>query len=335
MPKLLPEVFVSSAALASWVSREVKHGRLRKLGSRIYSTNLKENPEVLVRRHAWFLVEALFPGAVIVDRTALEHRPASDGSVFIVSNKKRSVSLPGLSIHPRKGHAPLEEDKLFMGGLYLSCPARAYLENMRYSRTRKGSIARTVSRKEIEERLEILLQSAGEDALKTLRDDARRLSATLDLKKEFRILDTIIGSLLGTRKARLSSSIALARAQGIPYDPKRLDLFQKLYEALANTSTEIRPPHTDTFLPFFEAYFSNFIEGTEFEIEEAASIIFDGKIPQDRPTDAHDIISTYQIVSSRTEMRKIPKDDDAFILLLKKRHALLMQGRPEMRSWGI
>jgi hypothetical protein len=41
MPKLLPEVFVSHAPLASWVSREVKGGRLRKLGTRVYTTNLK------------------------------------------------------------------------------------------------------------------------------------------------------------------------------------------------------------------------------------------------------------------------------------------------------
>src|SRR5476651_1911076 len=107
MPKLLPEVFVSNAQTASYVSREVKRGKLRKIGSRVYTTNLKESPEILVRRHAWFLVESLFPGAVITDRTALEHRPAVDGSVFIISKKKRSIILPGLRIIPRKGHGPL------------------------------------------------------------------------------------------------------------------------------------------------------------------------------------------------------------------------------------
>lgn len=118
MPNFLPEVFVSNKSLASQVSRKVKQGLLRKLGSRVYTTNLKEKPEVLVRRHVWSLLEALFPGAVIADRTALEHRPASDGSVFVVSTKKRSTILPGLSIHPRRGHGPLPEDKPFMGGLY-------------------------------------------------------------------------------------------------------------------------------------------------------------------------------------------------------------------------
>lgn len=332
MPKFLPEVFVSNASLASWVSKELKKGLLRKLGSRVYTTNLKENPEVLVRRHAWFLVEELFPAAVIVDRTALEHRPATDGSIFVVSNKKRPVILPGLSIHPRKGHGPLPEDKPFMGGLYLSCPARAYLENMRKSRSRNRFVTRTISRKELEERLETLLQSSGPEALQILRDEARRISSILEMEKEYKALDALIGTLLGTRKAALTAPTALARSLGEPYDPKRLDLFQKLYEALASTPLKTCfQLHTGAALPFFEAYFSNFIEGTEFEIEEAVRIIFEGKIPKDRPLDAHDIISTYQIVSDDNEMKRTPKDADELILLLKSRHARLMQGRPEMQ----
>jgi len=45
------EVFVSTVAMSAPVSRAVAAGRLRKLGSRLYTTNLTENPESLVRRH--------------------------------------------------------------------------------------------------------------------------------------------------------------------------------------------------------------------------------------------------------------------------------------------
>ncbi len=332
MPKLLPEVFVSNASLTSHVSSQLRKGALRKLGSRVYTANLKEQPEVLVRRHAWFLVEALFPGAVIVDRTALEHRPATDGSVFIISNKKRPIHLPGLSIHPRKGHGPLAEDRPFMGRLFLSCPSRAYLENMRKTRTRKGDVSRTISRSELEANLELLLQSAGPEALQTVRDEARKTAPLLGLEKEFKALDSLIGALLGTRKAPLTSSTARARARGEPYDSKRLDLFQMLYEELCFAPPiERTTQQTGGTLPFFEAYFSNFIEGTEFELEEAASIIFDGKIPKDRPADAHDIIGTYQIVADIHEMKRTPKNADELLALLKRRHARLMQGRPEMK----
>ena len=44
------------------------------------------------------------------------------------------------------------------------------------------------------------------------------------------------------------------------------------------------------YLPFFESYFSNFIEGTEFEVDEALAIVFEGRIPKDRPADAHDVL---------------------------------------------
>lgn len=332
MTTYFPEVFVSNSAMAPRVSKELKKGLLRKLGSRVYTTNLTEPKELLIKRHTWFIVKELFPGSVIVDRTALEHRPASDGSVFIVSKKKKAVYLPGLSICPRKGHGPLEEDKPFMEKLYLSCPARAYLENLCKRRTKKGATSRTLSRKEIEEKLEMILQGAGSIALQNLRDEAKLISSQLGLEREFKILNNLIGTLLGTRSMPLTSSLTIARIQGLPYDPKRLDLFQSLFESLAGISIEKRViPYSGSSLPFFDAYFSNFIEGTEFQVEEAAEIIFKGMIPKNRPEDAHDILGTYQITSDVTEMHKCAKNDDEFIAILKHRHSFLMQGRPEIR----
>ena len=35
---------------------------------------------------------------------------------------------------------------------------------------------------------------------------------------------------------------------------------------------------------FFDAYFSNNIEGTEFPVEQAIRIVFEGEIPAGRPT---------------------------------------------------
>ena len=326
-----PEVFVSHTAIAKQVNKAIKKGLVRKLGGRVYTTNFDEEAEMLIKRHVWFIIRELFPGSIIVDRTALEHRPTADGSVFIVSKKRRPVFLPGLSIYPRKGHEPLEEDRPFMSTLFLASPARAYLENLCVRRSRKGTISRTLSRKEIEERLELLLQRAGSEALQTLRDEAKKIAPKLGLEKEFKILNGIIGTLLGTNQLQMNSPMSIARAQGQPYDSKRLDLFQKLYEALANNDTPLRNAnHPSSALPFFESYFSNFIEGTEFQVEEAAEIIFEGKIPLERPKDAHDILGTYQIVSDLREMKKCPQTADELLTILKKRHALLMHQRPEI-----
>ncbi|HEY6033968.1 MAG TPA: Fic family protein, partial [Kofleriaceae bacterium] len=80
---------------------------------------------------------------------------------------------------------------------------------------------------------------------------------------------------------------------------------------------------------FFEAYFSNYIEGTTFEVAEAEAIVFDKKIPPERPTDAHDVLGTFDIVSDLGEMRRVPQTFDDFIELVRTRHAKMMARRDE------
>ncbi len=86
---------------------------------------------------------------------------------------------------------------------------------------------------------------------------------------------------------------------GVPYDPQCLELFQQLFTELEATAPVTRSARrTDgPALPFFEAYFSSFIEGTEFAMDEAAEIIFQGRIPAARPEDAHDVLGTWKVVS--------------------------------------
>ena len=326
----MPEAFISNANLAAAVSREVKLGRLRKLGSRLYTRNLTESPETIVKRNLWSLVAAYLPGALISDRTALENRPAADGSLFLIADHKRDITLPGLTLRPRKGPPPLESDRSFVGSLRISSPARAFLENMRPSRARDG-VARTLSKREIEERLDEMLRRSGEPALQRLRDDAREIAGLLHLTDEFQRLDTLIGTLLGTRDAQLESPVAIARAAGRPYDPQRVDLFQRLFAELAGSAPVMRVARsTDgVALPFFEAYFSNFIEGTEFAVDEAADIIFKGHIPTSRPEDAHYVLGTWKVVSDHHEMSRVPRDPGDLAALLKNRHARIMEGRPE------
>ena len=326
----MPEVFVSNAAIAAAVSRETKLGKLRKLGSRLYTRNLKEPPERIVQRNLWPLVAAYLPGALIADRTALENRPAEDGSVFLVAEHKRDIKLPGVTLRPRRGHPALESDLPFVAGLRIASQARAFLENMRRSRARDG-VARTLSKREIEERLDGMLRQGGEAALKRLRDEAREISGKLGLPEEQQRLDALIGTLLGTRGAPLESPVGLARAAGLPYDPERLDLFQRLFAELAGTSpiTRLARSTDGPALPFFEAYFSNFIEGTEFAVDEAEDIIFKGKIPASRPEDAHVVLGTWKLVSDQHEMSRLPRNASELNTLLQSRHARIMEGRPD------
>lgn len=330
----LPEVFVSNKDISSAVSKAVQTGRLRKIASRLYTKNMTEAPESIVKRNWYALLKDYFPDALISDRTALENRPAADGSVFIIASGTRDVVLPGITFRPRSGPPPLESDRPFLEGIRLCSASRAWLENMRMSRGRGAAVARTLSKTELEERLDTLLRHSGEKALNALRDNGRAVSKQLGMEKEFKLLDEMIGTFLGTRDAKLETAVGQARKKGLPYDPDRLDLFIKLFEELRATAPVTRPAASmsdsaKTHLAFFEAYFSNYIEGTEFEIEEAIDIVFNGVIPKDRPEDAHDVLATYRIVSDHKEMARIPRDFESFIELLKGRHAAVMELRPD------
>ena len=77
-----PEFILSTTETSKAIARAVEAKKLRELGSRLYTTNLRDNAEELVKRKLWDIVAVMVPNAVIVDRTALERKPASDGSVF-------------------------------------------------------------------------------------------------------------------------------------------------------------------------------------------------------------------------------------------------------------
>jgi hypothetical protein len=327
----LPETFVSTSETTNIASKAVRAGKLRKLTSRLYSRDLQSTPEAIVRRNLWPIVAGYFPDAIIADRTALEGAPAKDGSVFLISQKGQSdVVLPGFTLRPRQGAPAQSGDLPFMGVLRLSSPARTLLDNFASSRSR-GSLSRTLSRKEVENHLDKLLRQSGESELNRLRDEARRLAAALGRDKEFADLNKMIGALLSTQDDPLKTPSARARQKGMPFDPERVELFEMLRAELHRTppQTRLLPPNDGTTLPFFEAYFSNFIEGTEFAVDEAVAIVFENKIPNARPQDAHDILGTYRIVADPAGMANTPSSFAEFERLLMRRHAEIMQARPD------
>ena len=80
---------------------------------------------------------------------------------------------------------------------------------------------------------------------------------------------------------------------------------------------------------FFESYFSNYIEGTEFEVEDARHIIETRTPMPARQADSHDMLGTYYIVSNRKEMAITPTSPDHLLEILQHRHRIMMSARPE------
>ena len=331
----LPEVFVSTSAMTQLVWHAQRDGTVRKISSRVYTKNLTDEPARIVRRNLWPLVAGLVPGALIADRTAIEYRPSSDGSIFVVSDHKRDIELPGLTIRPRKGPLPLETDLPYIGNLRVSCQGRAYLDNLVPSRRRDGRESRTLRRDEMELRLDDIARRRGDAELNRIRDEARRIAPLLGREAEFAALDLLIGTLQGSRKSFLTSDRANARRGGEAFDPERIELFEALHGELLRTAPVIRQvpartPGARSTLDFFDAYFSNFIEGTEFEVDEAEAMVFENVIPENRPADAHDVLGTWKIIADPMEMERTPNTAEQLVELLKSRHAVLMAGRPEI-----
>jgi hypothetical protein len=334
-----PEIFRPEDPAAA--SRALRRGELRRLARGLYTTNLDEPVEQLLRRR-WIDVATLyFPGAVIVDRSALEARPAPDGSLFLDSGPLRlhpkPVELPGLRFRPRAGPGPLGGDMPF-GGLFRSGDARTGLDNMRPSRAR-GGVARTVSAAELEEWLERIARNRGEEDLLKIRDEARALAPLLDAQKEQLRFDRLIAALLGTGDTRLVTEQGRARSRRQPFDAARLSHFEALHGALAGHIAPLRPEPADPnrVFAFYEAYFSNFIEGTEFEVEEAEEIVFEGVIPEERPEDAHDILGTFAVATEPLLRTRVPADADDFAELLRLLNRRILEARPEKKpgEWKL
>lgn len=335
--KLLPEIVFSAggAAHAQLVWRLFRAGALRKIYSGVYTSNLDSPLENIVLRYWAEIVSNLLPGGVVSFRSAQAGKPES-GSIYITRGKtSRTINLPGLTIRVIPGAGAVQEQgatDVAYKGLFFASEARWLLENLAVG---KGVATRVLPRKVIEAHLDKILQIRGERRLNALRDSCHNLADMLGMKAEFARLDKIIGALLGTHEQhQLRSHQALSRAAGKPYDPDRLERFDALFACL---KTNIMPQvpdraatgHAMENFAFFEAYFSNFIEGTTFMVSEAEQIIFEGKVIPNRTEDSHDILGTFQAASQAPWRNTPARSENAFLAWLKSVNALVMKLRPD------
>lgn len=336
LPLILPEILFGStnSVQSRKLSRLLSEGKIRKISARVYSTNFIDTSETIVRRNLFTIIGKLYPGALLSHRSALEFQPTSSGLLFVTYTYTKKVKLPGVTIQFLQGPVPMDGDKLFVGNLHVSQQARAFLENLQTSR-KKGSESKCVDLSVLEEKLEQIIRVYGEVEINKIRDIARSIAVELHFEKEFERFNQIISALLSTQTSKiLTSPIARARAFGLAYDPARIELFEKLFRVLKQSEFNDRIEKNKSKISFsnfafFESYFSNFIEGTVFEINEAIEIIRSNRPLMTRNEDSHDVLGTYHLVSHKTEMEVVPKSADELLRILSYRHAILMSSRTD------
>jgi hypothetical protein len=326
------------------IRRDLAAGKLQRLANGVYADPSSGPVDGTVLRNWPKIVARLVPDGVVTDRSGIEAQPWRDRSggapkgdaiLFMSAPRSRvAIALPGLVINIREGAGPADEDIPYLG-THLASETRRLLDNLAPSRTRLGP-ARTLGPAEVEKRLDSLCTTHGVSHLNTLRDKARQLAPLIDREAEFEALNAMISTLLQTREDKALTPHGQARADGHPLDHACVDRLIKLVEFMQARSPFTVPnadisPDRNRAGAFMEAYFSNFIEGTEFAVGEAVEIVFEGRVPETRPEDGHDVLSTYLQLMDSGERSANSIDADAFIDEVQERHRNLMAPRPSIQ----
>lgn len=331
---------ISTRANAAHLTRLHKRGAAIKLAAGLYVVGSSLPVEALARHHIWAIIAHYWPGAVVCDRTAFD---AGRGEwVFICHPeppRKADLALPGVTVSCRVGPGPLPGDMPF-NGLHMSGVARSLLENAETGgRPAKYRPSRAAGMEAVGDRIDQLAATGNGSHLATAFASFDQICGLFEPATVEKVR-ALLAAASGTHTdAPLESERLQARVDGTPYDAARVELFAKAaaeLQAIAPSTRPVTGPDTDRkWLPFFEAYFSNYIEGTRFSVEEAYAIAIEGEMPEARPKDAHDVSGTYRIMNDPELMSQTPRDAGDLISMLKDRHRVLMAGRPEKRPGEI
>jgi Fic/DOC family len=332
------EVFFAGAdaALARQLQRRAKAGELLRIGPGVYTlAGTDEEVRSRVRRHWQLLAGHLVPQAVVSHISALT-RGLTEGGYVTLSHPtrfNRTIKLPGVELVLLKGEPPQPGDlPLGNTGLYWASRHRALLENLGRVTAQRPTRA---GRQAVEERLVSILNASGEDTLNQVRDAARALAPAMAMDKAFDELNRTVGLLLKTRQqGQLRTKLGQLVAQGTPVDAERLARFELLATALRTavlpTIADVAPDgDARVHFAFIESYFSNYVEGTKFSIEEAEGIVLRNTIVVGRPKDSHDVLGVFHQALRAGTRDSVPAPGAAFVAGLQERHRAMLERRPE------
>lgn len=333
------EVFITrgaSDAEARAIQRRAKEGELAPLAEGIYTT--EKNPEsqaALVRRNWARILGSLVPEAVVSYRSAFAGGITPDNTLFLShpTRYNKTIELPGLTAYLVKGPKALPGDRPHGGnGLHYASRQRQLLENLSRSR---GLNRRSAGEKAVEETLVRIMNASGEPELNRIRDAARDLAQPLGLEMEFSKLDGLVGALLASHPdGKLKTREGKLVARGTPFDRARLERFEILASKLrtdplpSRAAIATEEPARSNFASL-ESYFSNFVEGTEFAVEEAVDITLRGRVFEGRPKDTHDVLGVFTLALKSPWRETVPPLGADFPRELAARHAVMMEKRPE------
>lgn len=318
---------------SSLIARQVRAGRLVPLARGVHTDEIHTPPSTVVAANWQTIVGHTLPGAVLTGRSAIDAGPR-DGWLFVDHPRTRSFTLPGLTVAPYAGPGILPGDVPLGKNVWLASEGRSLIENMEPTRGRGPRPARTLNTEELHNWLAQTVIPRSTVQTERLIEQATAAAAAMGRPDFAGSAVQLVAAATGDATVDTPSAVLSALQHGQGYDVRRVDRFAEMATQLSRHAPAVRAIDStmtarQQFLPFFEAYFSNFIEGTEFTVDEALRIINTGQVPISRPADGHDILGTYQLVADTAELRRRLDTVADLTAALTDRHSRIMTGRPE------
>lgn len=314
------------------IERAAARGELEALGYGIYVSG-GEDPAAALADHWPIVIRHLTDGKGHVShRTSLHFNPyAPEWFVSWPAKRYRTIALGPKRLRLLAGMANPETREISLLGHpgRISTLETALLE---VTEKRRGAYASaTLSREELEE---FLLAAAPKVDIKALREVAARNDR--DAAELIGIIEAI-----GSRDhAQVRSPRLRALFNEKDADQSRVEIFAELAGFLSGLSAEGIEGRAwssndagqfDRFC-FIAAYFSNYIEGTEFVPEDAAGIVYRGEDHGPAP-DQRTLAATYQTylaLFTTTAPPPAGADYPAFESYLLRLHRSLSGGNPAL-----
>lgn len=109
---IYPEIVYASdePEVSRRISSAIKDGKLRPLVPRVYTSNMEEEDQEILRRNVWMIIGRLFPGALISHRSAFEYRISPLDNIYLTYTYREVLRWPGVNIRMAEGPPNLVDD---------------------------------------------------------------------------------------------------------------------------------------------------------------------------------------------------------------------------------
>ncbi len=321
---------------AALLSRKLSQGLIQRIAPGVYTDDLVTPLEHQVRESLLEILDHLGVRGTFAYRSALEFPNFAPGhEIVLTGERKRDIVLPGWVVRVYAGNdreravhftTPVSVNGKESPGMRSPSLERAIIENLLPGRASARKSDPALAKRRL---AELCAGIPGDRVAARTQVEHRFLAAAALLGAEAvrPALDEAVDEAFARQADMVETGVDFTRTR----------LFHALAESLAGREDTEAPvalydEMAQRTVSFFEAYFSNYIEGTEFEVEEAERIVFDPTYAYTRHADGHDVIETWRVI--RREMdeapRPLPANAAAWIADLKDWHRTIFAHRAEI-----